>query len=521
MPGDYKLKTTRKDIDRAYSCCQSCSTVIRALEEELETAARAGQDLLSKYTESNLAFAKERAQLKMDIDDLHSQIQQITDHSRQLMESNDGLLQRSAQISEALRQSESKIEYLSTELSETQHRLAKMNMYVFQTVHLESQVALLETERHQLELELGSVHQDKSEANRRWKSTERALDKLSTQYEHLETIASEDQSSPNHKRHNTNNTHSSTNHHIKPSSDQLEAENASLRQALSQLQSQLNWYKYETTQLKRDVDFMATDPVSTDANGDSIVMDTDGSVISDDNDTFSHDHDHCSDPNQCPCNYPKLNLSDWSVHDYSRESSYTQFDEQEETTFDFNPSVVASSPVASSSPLDMLASTPIAASKVPGGFAPHTPAVATPVAASTTAHDISLPDLSFANTSGTPSHDNSALLTPKPSQAILRSLSPTTSIGSDFKPDTSFATTTSAAVCKDKFAPQKIVSPVRAKTSMALLTEVSRQPNPKPKKESPGWAARIFSRLRVDTDDDQDQEVMADSLRDALECDLR
>lgn len=518
------MKTSRKDIDRAYSCCQSCSTVIRALEEELETAAHAGQHLLAKYKESELAFAKERAQLKMDIDDLHAQIQQITDHSRQLMESNDGLLQRSAKISEALRQSESQIEYLSAELSESQHRLARMNTYVFQTVHLESQVALLETERHQLELELGSAHQDKTETRRRWKSTEKALDKLSTQYEHLETIASQDQSSSpnNHNRHNTN-THSNADHHSKPRSDQLEAENASLRQALSELQSQLNWYKYETTQLKRDVDFMAINPSGTEANSDSVVMDTDGSVISDDNDTFSHDHDHdhCSDPNQCPCDYPKLNLSEWSVHDHSRESSYTQCDEHE-TTFDTDPNVVASSPVASISPLDMLSSTPIAASKVPGGFAPHTPAVSSSVAAPTTSHDISLPDLSFANTTGTSSYDNSALLTPKPSQAILRSLSPTPSISTEFKPDTSFATSaTNAAVCKDKFAPQKIVSPVRAKTSMALLTEVSRQPNPKPKKESSGWAARIFSRLKADSEDEQDHEVMADSLRDALECDLR
>ena len=152
------------------------------------------QALLARH-ENYMAEAEEdRRKMGATVDRLEEEKRVLEASNARTIEENRYLLDQLEELNDTVSNADAQIVSLNTTLQSTMKELDRLTALAAQTSHLEKQLALLESEQHNLLEKIGSKEDSEKSAIQRWKNAERMVNALQEQVERIEREAREDRS---------------------------------------------------------------------------------------------------------------------------------------------------------------------------------------------------------------------------------------------------------------------------------------------------------------------------------------
>lgn len=173
--------------DAPCACYVNQQRIIDTLRRDLGVAAEVGRALLHRHEEFVTTSEETEERMLGEIRDLRNELEGVNEENAKLLGDNAALMEELHEASEALVASDSRLDSIHTELGQAKERIARLNLYCMQTQALEDEIAILEQVRDGLQTELAASNKNRVEAEKKWRKTERLLEKITLQYERLAT----------------------------------------------------------------------------------------------------------------------------------------------------------------------------------------------------------------------------------------------------------------------------------------------------------------------------------------------
>ncbi|KAF1988430.1 hypothetical protein K402DRAFT_391661 [Aulographum hederae CBS 113979] len=169
----------------------SCS-ILEALERDVQTAARLGQQLLVRHESYMVDAEAERKRMSSTLEQLEEEKRELEARNAQTIEENRHLLNQLEGLNNSLVQSESTIESLTVTLHNTQQELHRLAVQASRAGDLEKQLTQLEKDQAVLHETYNNCVSEERTAIQRWRNAERTISDLHNQVERIEREARED-----------------------------------------------------------------------------------------------------------------------------------------------------------------------------------------------------------------------------------------------------------------------------------------------------------------------------------------
>ncbi|KAI0448973.1 hypothetical protein F5B21DRAFT_76756 [Xylaria acuta] len=168
------------------------NAILDIVEKDVHQAARMGQALLARHESYMADTQRDRVELTARIEQLESDNKELEAMNAKMIEENKDLMGQLEALNTTVTDSEAHVKLLEATLLSSQQTIRRLEAETVRAEALERQIASLEEEQADLQVNLSLSREESRTAVSRWKRAERGINDLQEQLERIEKEAREE-----------------------------------------------------------------------------------------------------------------------------------------------------------------------------------------------------------------------------------------------------------------------------------------------------------------------------------------